>query len=127
MIVKISNNKHGIKLDWIKNNPFKSYISRSEPSNRRALTSNELRLIENLVIEGSNILNTIRDMFISSKFISKMSWHNYSIEWQLDRVIPFCDFNLSDPEEANKCFHYTNVQPLFIQTKVIDGVHGEYE
>ena len=51
-----------------------------------------------------------------------MSWDNYGVEWNLDRIIPFCDFNLAIDEEAKKCFHYTNVQPLFIQTKIIDRV-----
>lgn len=60
--------------------------------------------------------------YLSSLWLPTMSWDNYGIEWNLDRKIPFCDFNLSNEEEAARCFHYSNVQPMFIQTKIIDGV-----
>ena len=51
-----------------------------------------------------------------------MTWKNYGTCWSYDRVKPFCNFDLSNAEEAKKCFHYTNVQPLFVQTKVIDEI-----
>lgn len=59
---------------------------------------------------------------LEAKFAPGMCWGNYGVEWNLDRVIPFCDFDLTDEEQRKICFHYSNVQPLFITTKVIDGV-----
>ena len=60
--------------------------------------------------------------YLEPKFLLGMSWSNYGTEWNFDRIIPFCDFDLSDPEEAKKCFFYNNVEPRFVQTKVIDGI-----
>lgn len=32
--------------------------------------------------------------------------------WNIDHVIPVSNFNLSDPEECKKAFHYTNTKPM---------------
>ena len=60
--------------------------------------------------------------YLEAKWLPGMEWSNYGTEWNLDRITPFCDFNLCDAMQAQSCNHYTNIQPLFIQTKMIDGV-----
>ena|SRR5438128_2067204 len=50
--------------------------------------------------------------WIESKFKKGMSWKNYG-QWQFDHLCPVSKFNLLDPEEVRKCFHYTNIQPLW--------------
>lgn len=42
-----------------------------------------------------------------------MRWNNYGPEWELDHIKPCALFNLIDPEEQKKCFHWTNMQPLW--------------
>jgi len=43
-----------------------------------------------------------------------MSWNNYGFYgWHIDHIKPCASFNLSKPEEQHKCFHYTNLQPLW--------------
>jgi hypothetical protein len=59
---------------------------------------------------------------LESKFSPTMSWENYGKCWQVDHIIPCTLFNLSNKEEQRKCFHYTNLQPLFTVTTVIDDV-----
>jgi hypothetical protein len=49
---------------------------------------------------------------LESNFTSGMSWENYG-EWHIDHIKPCASFNLSKPEEQRKCFHYTNLQPLW--------------
>jgi|TARA_B110000263_G_C15275430_1_gene495625 hypothetical protein len=49
---------------------------------------------------------------LKSKFTEGMSFDNYG-EWHMDHVIPCCAFDLTKPEEQYKCFHYTNIQPLW--------------
>lgn len=49
---------------------------------------------------------------LESRFQEGMGWHNYG-EWQIDHIKPCASFNLTEPEEQRKCFHYTNCQPLW--------------
>lgn len=50
--------------------------------------------------------------YLESKFDSNMTWENHGIYWHIDHIIPCCSFDLTDPEQQRKCFHYTNLQPL---------------
>src|SRR6185503_13752550 len=49
---------------------------------------------------------------IQSKFRHRMTWENYAKHWQLDHIVPCRSFDLSDPEQVKKCFHFSNYQPL---------------
>ena len=51
---------------------------------------------------------------IESKFEEGMSWENWALDgWHLDHIIPCSSFDLTIEEEQKKCFHYTNLQPLW--------------
>jgi hypothetical protein len=56
---------------------------------------------------------------LQSQFIQGMNWDNYGRgdngkkQWQIDHIVPCVSFDLSKPEEQKKCFHYTNLQPLW--------------
>ena len=63
--------------------------------------------------------------YLETKFLPGMSFENYGTEWQFQRVVPFCDFNLTDPEQAKQCNHYTNIRPLLIKMKDVNGAEGE--
>ena len=49
---------------------------------------------------------------LESKFVEDMTWENYG-KWHLDHMKPCATFNLIDVEEQRKCFHWTNLQPLW--------------
>jgi len=52
--------------------------------------------------------------YISSQFEEGMSWENYGhTAWHIDHIKPLAAFDLSDPEEQKKAFHYSNLQPLW--------------
>lgn len=54
--------------------------------------------------------------YLESKFKVGMSWNNYGRDgWHIDHIIPCCSFDLSKSEEQSKCFHYTNLQPLWAE------------
>ncbi|MCI4437669.1 MAG: hypothetical protein JHC33_12755, partial [Ignisphaera sp.] len=61
-------------------------------------------------------------LYIESKFLPTMTWENYGKYWHIDHIIPCASFDLSIEEEQKKCFHYTNLQPLFAVTQIINGI-----
>lgn len=51
---------------------------------------------------------------LESKFSSRMSWDNYGLKgWHIDHIKPCDSFDLTIEAEQRKCFHYTNLQPLW--------------
>jgi hypothetical protein len=63
----------------------------------------------------------LRD-YLEAKFLPTMTWDNYGPTWHVDHIRPCNAWDLTDPEQQKQCFHYTNLQPLFATTRVIDGV-----
>jgi hypothetical protein len=53
-------------------------------------------------------------IWIENKFQEGMTWDNWGVfGWHIDHIIPCASFDLSLPENQIKCFHYTNLQPLW--------------
>jgi hypothetical protein len=50
--------------------------------------------------------------WISSLFTKKFNWKNHGNIWHLDHVIPIAYYDLTNPSEMKKCFHWSNLQPL---------------
>ena len=72
-----------------------------------------------------------RDFLISyleSLFQEGMSWENYGNPngdhtecWHIDHIMPCSSFNLQKVSEQKKCFHYTNLQPLWAEDNLLKG------
>ena len=51
---------------------------------------------------------------LERKFRRGMTWENYSPKtWHIDHIIPCAKFDLTKEEEQRKCFHFSNLQPLW--------------
>lgn len=51
---------------------------------------------------------------IENQFKPGMTWDNHGIHgWHIDHVIPCSRFDLTDPEHIKRCFHFSNLQPLW--------------
>ena len=57
--------------------------------------------------------------YLEKQFKSGMNWNNHTIKgWHIDHIIPCSSFDLSDFEQQKKCFHYTNLQPLWYDENI---------
>jgi len=53
-------------------------------------------------------------IYLENKFELGMNWDNHGLfGWHIDHIIPCCKFKLSEKEDQKKCFHYSNMQPLW--------------
>lgn len=43
-----------------------------------------------------------------------MTWRNHGTVWEIDHIKPCAAFDFSYPEQQRACFHWTNLQPLFV-------------
>lgn len=69
-------------------------------------SSKTLKLLGCSLVEARN--------HIEQQWQSGMSWDNYGVfGWHIDHIKPCCTFDLTDPEQQEQCFHYTNLRPLW--------------
>ena len=57
---------------------------------------------------------------LEKQFQPGMTRKNHGL-WHVDHIIPCSRFDLSDPEQQKKCFHYTNLQPLWAFDNISKG------
>lgn len=111
--IKKANNKRKIKCR------ISARINASLRA-KRASKSNKFN-----VLLGCTISELYK--YIESKFTRGMGWHNIGL-WHIDHIIPCKQFDLEKPEEQLRCFNYTNLQPIWKNTKtaVAMGETGLY-
>lgn len=73
-----------------------------------------------LKLTGCSLLELKKHL--ESQFDEGMTWDNYGYYgWHIDHIIPCASFNLTREEEQKKCFHYTNLQPLWSKDNIRKG------
>jgi len=60
------------------------------------------------------------NVWLELQFKDGMSWDNYGM-WQIDHIKPCASFDFTDLTQQKKCFHYTNLQPLWANENIEKG------
>lgn len=60
-------------------------------------------------------------LHLEQQFKPEMNWSNHGEIWEIDHIKPCAKFDLTKLEEQQKCFHYTNQQPLYKLDNRIKG------
>jgi hypothetical protein len=50
-----------------------------------------------------------------------MTKENHGKVWHMDHILPCVSFDLSNINQQKKCFHYTNLQALFVHENLSKG------
>jgi hypothetical protein len=57
--------------------------------------------------------NALRE-HLERLWLPGMSWLNHTKKgWHIDHIQPIASFDLTDPDQQKKCFHYINLRPLW--------------
>lgn len=125
------------KSQWQRDNKERRRIRlneryRSEPNFRIAvnLRTRLLKALENNQKKGSTLdllgcsVESFRK-YLESMFVDGMSWNNHGDVWHIDHIRPCASFDLSKEDEQRICFHYSNMQPLFVQDNLSKGCRYE--
>jgi len=61
---------------------------------------------------------------LEAQFKSGMSWENYGPKgWHVDHIRPCASFDLTDLVQQRRCFHFTNLQPLWAEDNFRKGAN----
>lgn len=80
---------------------------------------NNIKAMNTLKLIGCPI--KVLKQHLQQQFKPGMNWKNYG-KWHVDHIKPCARFDLSKPSEQVKCFHYSNLQPLWAKDNFLKGV-----
>ncbi len=125
-------------VDWRKKNRKKLTKKQLIYERKRKKTDPEFKLMKTLrsrlnsALKRKNVKKNHKTMdligaspafvmgYLEAKFTEGMTWENHG-NWHIDHIQPCCSFDLIKEEEQKKCFHYTNLQPLWAKDNLQKG------
>jgi hypothetical protein len=121
---------------WFKNNPeyLKNYMNGKYKTDINFKIQNNLRNKLNRLLKIQNVSKSQSSLkmigcsiqeyinHLELKFKPEMNWVNHGKIWEIDHIIPCSKFDLNKLEEQQKCFHYSNTQPLFKTTQIAEEI-----
>ena len=112
---------YAAKVKRLNNDPeFKLKVLLSHRIRRAIYDQRGVKSAKTLELLGCSI--TDARIHIENQFREGMNWKNHGIiGWHIDHIIPCSSFDLTKIEDQNKCFHYTNLQPLWAEENLRKG------
>jgi hypothetical protein len=122
--IVLNKKQYEKKKIFMKNNPIRqleevlrSRIAGAIKHHKGTKETSSLELL------GTDI-NTVR-RHLEKQFLPGMTWGNHGITgWHIDHIKSCSSFDLSKEEEQRKCFHYTNLQPLWYIDNIRKDKHN---
>ena len=85
----------------------------------RLALKNDKKRSKTLKLLGVNNIITAKK-HLEKLFKPRMTWKNHG-KWHVDHIRPCSSFDLTKSSEQRKCFHYTNLQPLWASENLAKG------
>ncbi|MHA1738808.1 MAG: hypothetical protein ACTSWD_09500 [Candidatus Heimdallarchaeota archaeon] len=105
---------------------YKNNISYRIKENCRGRINNALRgytkSLSTMLLIGCEVDYLM--FHLQEQFTKGMSWDNYG-DWHVDHIRPCASFDFVKESEQKKCFHYTNLQPLWAKDNL--SKHTKYK
>jgi len=87
---------------------------------RMAIYNHKYKYTSSINLLGDSISNVIK--YLEKQFKAGMTWQNHGRDgWHIDHIIPCASFDLTDSEQQKKCFHYSNLRPLWAFDNISKG------
>jgi hypothetical protein len=58
---------------------------------------------------------------LESQFRYGMTWGNYGFGWHVDHIQPCASFDHSNPDHVRRCWHFTNLRPMWASENLAKG------
>ena len=117
-----------LQRDWMERNQpkMKEYRRRLRKNPQYRAASNLRKRVRDLLRTKAERYSSLLGCsasflhtYLESQFKKGMSWENYGTAWHIDHIEPCARFDLTNKEHRKRCFHYTNLQPLWVQDNLI--------
>tara|TARA_Y100000389_G_scaffold183941_2_gene201904 strand:+ start:6566 stop:7285 length:720 start_codon:yes stop_codon:yes gene_type:complete len=109
---KLINKRRRARAAWrYKNDPDYRLTRLLRGRFWKALKSKNIKKNSHVLELTSCSIDFLRK-YLSKQFEEGMTWGNQG-QWHIDHRKPCASFDLSNEEDQRKCFHYTNLQPLW--------------
>lgn len=106
------------KGEWIKTKPKLDKLERRLVNTFRDKIRRGLKLDRKSSLELLGCSFEELKTHLQNQFYPEMNWDNWGKIWEIDHIVGCVNFNLFNLNELNKCFHYTNLRPLFKTTDI---------
>jgi hypothetical protein len=119
--------------EWVENNKKKkAQFEREKRKNLYKRLESQIRCRTAIAMKGGPKLGKYEQYIgcstehlkkhLENQFRPGMTWGNWGRGgWHVDHILPVSSFDLSDPTQFFKAFHYSNLQPLWEKENLSKG------